>query len=91
MAKKKGHVPAEVLAMRKLLKNSIATAEATGKSWDQLCYQFNVLKTGYGTNVVTIADYAAAAGVNYATFAYNLMAYNKRQAAALGKLAGEKK
>ena len=91
MAKKKGHVPAEVIAMRKLLKSSIATAEATGKSWDQLCYQFNVLKAGFGSNVVNLADYTEAIGIKYATFAYNIAAYNKRQQAAMGALAGEAK
>lgn len=91
MAKKKGQIPAEVLAMRKLLENSIKTCNTTSKSMDQLCYQFNVLKAGFGANVVTIPDYTEAVGIKYATFAYNISAYNKRQQAALGALAGETK
>lgn len=91
MAKKKGQIPAEVIAMRKLLENSIKTCNTTSKSMDQLCYQFNVLKAGFGANVVTITDYTEAVGIKYATFAYNIAAYNKRQQAALGALAGETK
>lgn len=91
MVDEKYHIPAAVLALRRLLKNSIKTTETVGKSMDQLCFQFNVLKTGYGSNVVTAADYAAALGINYRTFAYHINMYNKRQRAALGELAGEKK
>lgn len=91
MAKGKGQIPAEVIALRKLLENSIKTCDTANKSWDQLCYHFNVMKAGYGSNVARIADFTEGAGVTYSTFVWHLTAYNKRQQAALGQLAGEVK
>ena len=90
MAKKKGQIPAGVIALRKILINDIKTRGTAGKSMDQLCFEFNMMKAAYGSNVVTIADYAAAAGINYSTFVYTLTMYRKCQQAAIGALAGEK-